>query len=270
MFDDSTPTRRELLGGTVASLAIGLAGCSSVLDGGSSGTPGQDNTDAGVSGSTPDADGTATGSNTKAGSGDAAQFRAMTGTAHNVDLAHTPVVGAADADVSIHYWSDYQCPFCKQFETEAYPKLLENEVADGTARLVLLQFPNIGTDSASAALLEKGVWHQVKDDTPNQFSAWHSHVFENQEKPNSGWAEYSNLLELTREVEGVDADAVDEYVRSNQNDLTSIVEAEQRAGENAGISGTPGFVLYGSDERTKLMGAQPYARFETAIERLAE
>jgi protein-disulfide isomerase len=267
MFDDSQPTRRELLGGAVTAASVGLAGCSSVLGGGTSATPTQTSDSAGAAAEPTTGDGTAASTDTA--SGDAAQFRAVTGTAHGVDLAWAPVVGAADADVSIHYWSDYQCPFCKQFETETYPKLLENEVADGTARLVLLQFPNIGEASASAALLAKGVWHQVKAERPDRFGAWHSHIFENQEKPNSGWAEYSKLLQLTREVDGVDAAAADEYVRNNQGTLTDVVKAEQRAGKEAGISGTPGFRLYSSSDSTKLMGAQPYTRFENAIANLS-
>jgi protein-disulfide isomerase len=267
MFDDSQPTRRELLGGAVTAASVGLAGCSSVLGGSSSATPTQPSDGAG--GAAEPTTGGGTTASTDTASGDAAHFRATTGTVHGVDLTHAPVVGAADADVSIYYWSDYQCPFCKQFETETYPKLLENEVADGTARLVLLQFPNIGRASASAALLAKGVWHQVKEERPDRFGAWHSHVFENQEKPNSGWAEYSKLLDLTREVDGVDTAAVDEYVRNNQGTLSDVVKAEQRAGKDAGISGTPGFMLYGSSDSTKLMGAQPYPRFQSAIENLS-
>lgn len=253
MFDDARTTRRKLLGGSAVALSTSLAGCGSVLGGESAATPASGGTP------TPGAD-----------DGTAANYHAVSETAYGIDLTSTPVLGSADADVDVLYWSDYQCPFCEEFETETFPKLLANEIATGRVRLLFFQFPNIGSASTGAAMLARAVWHQVRDDSPGRFGAWHEAVFEHQERPNSGWADYGALVELTREVDGVDATAVDEYARANQGALKSRVEAEQRLGSEEGISGTPGFVLYetSGDGRTKLMGAQPYPRFETAIERL--
>jgi len=259
MFEDPRATRRELLGGAAVALSTGLAGCSGALGSGAR--------DA----STPEGTDSPTGSGDGESSGDAAQFRALTGTKHGIDLAWTPALGSSDAAVDVYYWSDYQCPFCARFESGAYPSLVDNEVAAGTARLVVLQYPNIGAASTDAGLLAKAVWKQVRADAPGRFGTWHSHVFENQGEPNSGWASLENLLELTREVEGVDASATESYLEENRADLREVLRSEKQAGMDEGVSGTPGFVLYdrsGSD-RTRLMGAQPYSRFESEIEKIA-
>lgn len=275
MSDDAQTTRRKLVGGTAAALSVGLAGCGSVLGGQrqSGGTPTPDGTPASSADGT-DAPGTGSPSGDSGGQGgqggNAANYHALSKEDYGIDLTMTPVLGSADADVDILYWSDYQCPFCEEFETETFPKLVENEISAGRARLLFFQFPNIGSTSVGAAMLARSVWHQVREDSPGLFGDWHAYIFEHQEKPNSGWAKYQKLVDLTREVDGVDAQAADEYTRSNQGTLESRVKAEKQLGVDRGISGTPGFVLYAAsgDDRTKLMGAQPYPRFETAIDRL--
>ncbi len=36
----------------------------------------------------------------------------------NVDTEGEPYIGEQDAPVTMAYWSDYQCPFCKRFEQQ--------------------------------------------------------------------------------------------------------------------------------------------------------
>ena len=99
--------------------------------------------------------------------------------------------GADDAAVTILYWTDYQCPFCEEFDREVLPRLRENYVASGEVRIVMKDFAFLGDDSRTAALASRCVWTNYDQQT---WTRWHSTVFENQGSENSGWASEENLV----------------------------------------------------------------------------
>lgn len=188
-------------------------------------------------------------------------------TDYDVDLAGTPVVGPDDAAVDVYYWSDYQCPFCRRFEQKTFPKLAANELSSGTARLALLQFPNIGSASRNASTVSRAVWSTVKGSDPDAFLAWHAAVFDAQGEPNSGWATTEKLLGIAESTGGVDAAAVRETLTEDADALRSAVEDEREQGEAKGVGVTPTFLLYDRESGAtgSISGAQPYPRFQSAL-----
>ena len=190
----------------------------------------------------------------------------------SVDLAGNPIAGAAGPAVTAYYWSDFQCPFCARFERETFPKLVENYVVPGTLQVVFLQLPYIGADSRTAARAAKCVWRQVHESAPDRYWDWHTRVFEEQGSERSGWASRENLLGITGEVEGIDAGAVGTCLDDDAEAVAASVAADRSLAETFGIGGTPGFVLRntGSGAMGRITGAQPYERFESAIEQIRE
>lgn len=191
-------------------------------------------------------------------------------TEFGIDLAGTPIFGSLDADVDVYYWSDYQCPHCQQFRMETLPKLLANEVSDGTARIATLEYPVLGEQSMLAAVAAKCVWSRVKDDDPEAFRRWHAAIFEAQEEPRSGWVTRDRLRSISASVDGVDADAVDRCLNEDRNRMKSRIHDEASAASANGIDATPGFVVYdpADDESGTIIGAEPYRRFSDAIDEL--
>lgn len=187
-----------------------------------------------------------------------------------IDLQGHPIMGSLDAPIDMYYWSDYQCPFCRRFEQNAFPKLVENYVQSGTVRVIFIEFPYLSDASMTAAVMDRCVWRTVRDDTPRAYWRWHSALFDEQGGKNSGWASKENLLEITSDVEGVDASAVESCMNTHRNDIVAGINAEMDQATQFGIQGTPAFMLYNRDEdvRQKLVGAQPYDRFEEAITRV--
>ncbi|WP_276300969.1 DsbA family protein [Halorussus lipolyticus] len=246
-------TRRALLAGTTAALS-GLAGCSS------------------ITGSESPTDSNPTTAGSESAMGDSAMHPADGETGFGIDLSGNPVMGPSDAPVDVYYWTDFQCPFCKRFEQNTLPKLVENDVTDEKVRFTFLELPNIGEASRPAARMAKCVWRQVRESDPGAYLDWHTAVFDAQEKPNSGWAKTDNLLDITRNVGGVDADSVQSCLQSDRSWAESAVEDDVKAAQQSGITATPAFVLYNSDsdKAGKIVGAQPYDRFETAIEKVED
>jgi protein-disulfide isomerase len=200
-----------------------------------------------------------------------AEMHAANGTgAFDIELAGHPVMGDLDAPVSMYYWSEYQCPFCARFESQTLPKIIKNFVKPGDVRMIFIEFPYIGKDSMTAAVMNQCVWRQVKKSNPDAYWRWHSAVFEAQGKENSGWASKSNLLDITRDIEGVSADGVEQCMNENRKSIEKSIESDSQRARKLGIRGTPGFILYNrqSEKAGKIVGAQPYDRFKSAIKQV--
>lgn len=200
-------------------------------------------------------------------------FQSESGTTnYGIELAGSPVIAnTSDPAVDIYYWSDYQCAYCKQFEISdhgALPELIRNDVSDGTVRIVFLHYPNYGDHSWTADVMAKCLWHQVKDDSPNRFWEWHRTVFENQELEGGDWSSRSSLLGYARDIEGIDADGLDQCMQQNRDQHETEIEQERKRARDEGFSDTPGFVLYhsGSEQTTSFFGAQPYPTFKQQID----
>jgi protein-disulfide isomerase len=240
-MDDSRLTRRAVLGG-IATIGVGggvVYGASTLNAGGS-------------------------------GSSDTASvaMHATTGTgAFDIELGGHPIMGTLDAPVSMYYWSEYQCPFCARFESEAFPKIIENYVQSGDVRVIFIEFPYIGENSMTAAVMNQCVWRTVQESNPDAYWRWHSAVFEAQGTENSGWASKANLLDITESVDGIAAGDVESCMNQHRPSIETSIEEDSQRARSLGISGTPGFVLYNRDSEKagKLVGAQPYERFESAI-----
>jgi protein-disulfide isomerase len=191
-------------------------------------------------------------------------------TGFGIDLAGHPIMGAPDAPLDIYYWSDYQCPFCRRFERNTLPELIEAHVRTGAVRIVFIEYPYLGEASMTAAVMDRCVWRQVREADPSRYWPWHSAVFEAQGEKGSGWASRSNLLEITSRVDDVDAAAVDTCMRQRGREIESSIRTDIERATAFGIRGSPAFIIYDptSEAAGKLVGAQPSDRFDTAISRV--
>ncbi|WP_225741385.1 DsbA family protein [Halorussus halophilus] len=191
-------------------------------------------------------------------------------TGFDINLQGHPIMGDLDAPIDMYYWSDYQCPFCRRFEQNAFPKIIENYVKTGTVRVVFIEFPYLSDNSMTAAVMDKCVWRQVRDSSPDTYLRWHSTLYDEQESKGSGWASKSNLLEITRGVEGVDASAVKTCMENHRSEIESSINEDMNKASQFGIRGTPAFILYNrdADAAGKLVGAQPYGRFKEAFKQV--
>lgn len=191
-------------------------------------------------------------------------------TGFGVDLSYAPVFGSLDAPVDVYYWTDYQSVHCARFESETLPRLLSNEVTDGVARVVVLDYPVVGEGSMTAAVVATCVWNEVRDDDPAAFRRWHRAVFEAQEPSDSGGPSRESLLSVAESVDGVPAGAVEQCLETNRDRMASHVYDEASIANAHGVNGVPGFSFYGSESGASrtMTGTQPYGRFENAIEQV--
>lgn len=177
----------------------------------------------------------------------------------NVDFN---AVGDPNAPIKIDEYSDFQCPFCRNFFENTEEQLLEKYVADGTVYFVYHSFGDfIGAESGSAAEASYCAGDQGK------FWEMHDIIFANQTGENVGAYTDRRLLAFAEKIEL----NMDEFRTCfNSGNYKGLVEKDLENGLLADIKATPSFVMtYTVNGETKtviLEGAQPFEVFQENIE----
>jgi protein-disulfide isomerase len=165
-------------------------------------------------------------------------------------------MGNVNAPVVMIEYAEFQCPFCGKFARDTEPTLIDKYVRNGTLRIEWRDFPYLGHESTTAALASRAAANQGK------FWQYHDYLFAHQFAPNNGDLTDSYLTGLAKML-GLN-------VKKFQSDFHSVatqqaVAADFTEGQNIGVTGTPSFLV----NSTPIVGAQPVAIFEHAIEQAA-
>lgn len=190
----------------------------------------------------------------------------------NVNIEGDPFIGRADAPVTIAFWSDFQCPFCKQFETggvdaltqrgitSAFPELVKNYVDTGKVKIVFMDFAFLSEDSFTAAVYSRAVWKLY----PDQYYAWRTAMYVAQDEEHAGFGDEASIKKLSATIPGIDVAALAADVAANRSTYDAMLEADKAEAAKVGISATPAFVI----GKQVVSGAQPYSAFQAAIDPL--
>ena len=165
--------------------------------------------------------------------------------------ASSPFKGGANAKVVIQEFSEFQCPFCKRVG----PAIKEIEKEYGNRiKIVWRHLPlpfhkeaPLAAEAAQEMFAQKG---------NAAFWQFHDKLFESQAAP--GGLERANLEKIAQEL-GADMTKFKAALDTNKH--KAKVNADAKAGNDAGINGTPAFVINGY----YLSGAQPAAAFKKII-----
>ena len=164
-----------------------------------------------------------------------------------------PVQGDPDAPVEFVMWGDFQCTFCKRFETETLPRLRAEYVDTGKVKFVWRNFANYGQESEDAAVAAYCAGEQDK------FWEYHDTLYQNQGGYNSGAFSPSRLIQFA-ETLSLDITLFQSCLARPKYD--AVLSADYSAGRGQGVQGTPGFFLNGQ----YVAGAQPFETFAGIIE----
>ena len=164
-----------------------------------------------------------------------------------------PEQGDADAPVEFVIWGDFQCPFCKRFETETLPRIRANYVDSGQVKLVWRNFEHYGRESEDAAT---GAYCAGEQD---KFWDYHDTLYTNQGGINSGSFSNSRLVQFAEENQ---LDIATFEACQTRFKYDAVLSADFNLGRNQGVTGTPGFFVNGQ----YVSGAQPYEVFAGIID----
>lgn len=179
----------------------------------------------------------------------------------NVKIDGDPFIGSPTAPVTIAFWSDYQCPFCKQFELNTLPQLIKDYVDTGKAKIVFMDFAFLGNDSIAGGAYSRAVWKLY----PSQYMAWRTAMYTAQDQEgDQGFGNAASIDKLDATIPGLDAAKIAADVKANMTAYQALMDADKAEAQKAGLDATPSFVI----GTQTIKGAYPYATFRSAIDAL--
>ncbi len=175
----------------------------------------------------------------------------------STQIGDAPVKGEPDAPVTVVEYSDFECPYCKNFYEQTLPPLLERYVNAGTVRIAYKHFPLPMHDNAqSAAVASECAKRQ------DAFWEYHDKLFDNQNQlGRENYVNWADDLGLNTSDfrECLDDETVSEQVRQDMEE-----------GRQIGVTGTPSFVVGATARPLQgelLIGSQDIVTIEAAIQR---
>jgi protein-disulfide isomerase len=179
-----------------------------------------------------------------------------------------PYIGNKNAPVTMVYWSDYQCPFCKAVEVGGVPQILidpsiptliTDYVNAGKLKIVFKDYPFLGEDSFTAAEYEHAIWKLF----PDKFYEWREAMFKAQDdEGDQGFGDAASIDALIATIPGLDLAAIKADVAANKDEYEAEANADKAEGAGFGVTGTPGFIT----GKTLIPGAVDLATFKAAID----
>jgi len=170
-------------------------------------------------------------------------------TAYKVPVGNAPVVGAADALVTVVTFSDYQCPFCSKLDTTLSQLQKEMTEKGKPFRIVMKQFPlGFHKDAKPAAMAALAAGAQGK------YWQMHELLFKDT-KALSAASLKSYAQQLGLNMSKFEADLENESFKTQ-------IEADMELGSKVGVKGTPATFINGRF----LSGAWPKEDLENLID----
>jgi protein-disulfide isomerase len=160
--------------------------------------------------------------------------------------AEGPAMGEEKAPVTIVEFSDYQCPFCSRAE-DTVKKVLDSY--KGKVRLVFRDYPLPFHPQAQKA---SEAAHCAGDQ--GKYWQMHEKLFANQSA--------LGVPQLKDHAKGLGLDAAKFDKCLDSGEKAKIVETSKKAGDEAGVNGTPAFFINGRP----LSGAREFEKFKEIID----
>ncbi len=168
------------------------------------------------------------------------------------------VRGNRQAPLTLLEYSDFTCGYCEKFFQETWPILFSEYVQTGKLRLIYRDFPrapsgpSVDTAQAARCAGEQG-----------QYWAMHDRLFASRDK--------FSPAQLQQQAEILSLDVQHYTACFDDARYTKDIFADRVEANNFGFRGTPGFVLYLTEnprEAVAIPGAFPYETFKEEIDKL--
>ena len=171
----------------------------------------------------------------------------------------SPIMGNADAPITILEWGDYQCTFCYKFHQNTLNVIHEDFIKTGKVKLVFKDFPLNGPDSILAAEASYCAHDQKK------YWQYHDELYQNWGGERTGWITKESLEKFANSINLNLKDfntCMDEH--KYQNKVISLYEF----GKEIGIDATPSFLIFNDEKIIKIRGNQPLEVFLKTFDEL--
>lgn len=169
-----------------------------------------------------------------------------------------PELGSRNAPVAMLEFSDYECPYCGRYQTDAFAQIKKRYIDTGKLRYVYRDFPLEFHASARPAAIAAACAAAQQ-----QFAPFSAALFARQGE--LGEALYTELAQRVK----LDTAAFEKCRTDSAR--ASEIDADLKDGERFGVRGTPTFFVGNNGGPTlqtpvRLVGSQPFSVFAQAID----
>ena len=168
-------------------------------------------------------------------------------------------LGRSDAPVTLVEYTDYQCPFCRQFHITAFEEIKQNYIDTGKLRYVSRNFPLAMHENARGA----AVAGRCAADQGQFWEMRHVMIV------NATQLKPENLITYASDLR-LDLGKFRNCLETHK--YRADVDRSLMEGQAIGVTGTPSFVLGRSGSNkvdgVRLVGAMPYAVFDSKLKEL--
>ena len=169
------------------------------------------------------------------------------------------IMGSPNAKITIVEFGDYQCTFCYKFHDETMKKITDEYIKTNNVNFVYKDFPLNGEQSILAS---EAAYCAEKQ---NKFWEYHNTLYNNWGGENTGWITENVLLGFARDLEM----NLDDFSQCLENsEFRQKVLDNEQFGREIGINATPSFLIFDDNEIYRIIGAQPFEKFEQAFQKL--
>jgi protein-disulfide isomerase len=184
----------------------------------------------------------------------------------DMELGHFPIKGGANAQVAVVEFADMRCPFCKQFQSTTYPQVDNDYIKTNKIKFVFRQYEFLGPASITAGNAIECANEQ------NKFWEYHDYLYTNQpDESDTSMYVSDKLTDIAKQL-GINGDQFKSCLDSTK--YAKNITDDLAAGQTAGVSGTPTFIIGKLDSTGKkiiagqvIVGAVPYAQIKDAIDK---
>ena len=170
-------------------------------------------------------------------------------------------LGKADAPLVIVEYTDLQCPFCQQFHNTAFDQLKKEYIDTGKARFITRDFPlDFHPNAKPAAIASRCAGDQGK------FWEYRHLMHVNADK--------LSKEEIQKYAADLKLDTAKFKACAESDFYSADIDKQFQEGSAVGITGTPSFIVGrvsdGKLDGVRLVGALPYAQFDSKLKELLE
>lgn len=170
-----------------------------------------------------------------------------------------PILGNKDAKVTVVEFSDFQCPFCKQYFDDAHKQLKTAYIDTGKIAFAYRHYPLNSIHPLAQKAGEAAECANEQD----KFWEYHDLLFKNQDV----WSQITDTQEVLNSFTYGMAEQLglntDQFLTCLESDkYKKAVDDDTAAGNAAQVNGTPTFFING----VRVVGAVPFSALQKVIE----
>lgn len=155
------------------------------------------------------------------------------------ELDKQPMIGNKSAPVTMVIFTDFSCPFCRNFDLTMMPKIQKDFIDTGKAKLYFMSFPFINESSYRTAVAAESVYQN----DPKDFYLYYQALYRAQQSEDvPNWANDTSLVDIAK------SNHININYTNLKNDIDTYknldsIYRDRAIGEKFGVTGTPSLFI---------------------------